>query len=38
MIDWRHIILFVLILAGGYWLGSKYPGMLSKVTGGAVSA
>lgn len=35
--DWRHYIGMALILAAGYWLGTKYPGWLTKATGGVVS-
>jgi len=27
----KHWILTVVVLAVGYWLGSKYPGLLAKV-------
>lgn len=35
--DFKHIIVAVLFVLLGYWLGGKYPGMLSKFTGGAVA-
>jgi hypothetical protein len=35
--DWRHYLGIAIILVIGYWLGSKYPGMLNKVTAGTVS-
>ena len=34
---WQHYIGMALILVLGYWLGQKYPGMIGKLTGGAVS-
>jgi len=35
--DWRHLIVGFLLIVAGYWLGGKYPGLLNKFTGGAVS-
>lgn len=35
--DWRHFLFLALILVLGYWLGTKFPGYLSKFTGGMVS-
>lgn len=29
----RHYVTIAVILAIGYWLGTKYPGLLSRVTG-----
>jgi hypothetical protein len=34
--DWRHILVMILILIAGYWLGTKYPGWLTKGTMGVV--
>lgn len=36
--NWKHYAGMVLLLAAGYWLGSKYPGFLSKISGGVVAA
>jgi hypothetical protein len=36
--NWTHGVVLVLAVAVGYWLHSKYPGLLGKVTMGAVSA
>jgi hypothetical protein len=35
--DWRHWGAMALILILGYWLGTKYPGWLTKGTGGIVT-
>ena len=35
--DWRHYLFLFLILVAGYWLGTKFPGYLSRFTGGIVS-
>lgn len=35
--DWRHILFLALILVVGYWLGTKFPGYLSRFSGGLVS-
>jgi hypothetical protein len=35
--DWRHYLFMFAILVGGYWLGTKYPGWLTKGTGGIVT-
>lgn len=35
--DWRHIIIMVLLFAAGVYVGAKKPGLISTVTGGAVS-
>lgn len=35
--DWRHYIGMVVILVAGYWLGTQYPGYLTKLTGGTVT-
>lgn len=32
-----HLIVLVVAVVAGYWLGGKYPGMLTKATGGIVS-
>lgn len=34
---WSHWLAMAALLVGGYWLGTKYPGWLSKGTGGLVS-
>lgn len=36
--DWRHILLWVVIFFAGYWVHSKWPGLLSKGSMGVVSA
>ncbi len=36
--NWMHVLFAVVLLVGGYYLGSKHPGLLTKATGGAVSA
>lgn len=36
--DWKHIAFLALVFFAGYWLHSKYPGLLSKGTAGVVSA
>ena len=36
--DWKHWVILVLALLAGYWLHGKYPGLLTKGTGGMVSA
>jgi len=36
--NWSHAIVLVVALAVGVWIGSKNPGLLAKVTGGAVTA
>jgi hypothetical protein len=37
--DWRHILFMLFLVAVGYWLGGKWPGLLGKVPviGGAIS-
>lgn len=35
--DWRHIIIGLVILAAGIYIGAKKPGLVSTVTGGAVN-
>ena len=37
VMDWKHILVAVLFVVLGYWLGTKFPGYLSKATGGIVS-
>ena len=34
--DWKHILVAFLFVVLGYWLGTKFPGYLSKATGGMV--
>lgn len=34
---WQHYAGMALLLILGYWLGTKYPGWLTKGTGGLVS-
>jgi hypothetical protein len=36
-VDFKHVLCAVLFLVLGYWLGTKYPGVLTKVSGGAVT-
>ena len=36
--DWKHIVTALLFVILGYWLHSKFPGLLGKATGGIVSA
>lgn len=36
--NWKHYLGIVVILAIGYWLGTKYPGWLGTLTGGIVAA
>lgn len=36
--DWKHILFLVLIGVAGYWVGTKYPGLLTKATGGVVTS
>lgn len=36
--DWRHYFGMALLIVIGYWLGTKYPGLLTKATGGVVAA
>ena len=35
--DWRHIAGMAVLVVLGYWLGTKYPGWLTKGTGGLVA-
>lgn len=35
---WQHYALLAVVLVAGYWLGTKYPGMLTKASGGMVTA
>lgn len=34
----HHWLMLVVVLVVGYFLGSKYPGLIGKATAGAVSA
>lgn len=36
--DWTHILVLVVAVAVGMWIGAKNPGLLSKATGGVVAA
>lgn len=36
--NWKHYAGMILLVALGYWLHAKWPGALSKVTGGIVAA
>jgi hypothetical protein len=36
--NWKHYAGIVILLVVGYWLGTKYPGWLTKATGGIVAA
>lgn len=33
-----HYLLLAVVLVAGYWIGSKYPGLITKASGGMVSA
>jgi hypothetical protein len=33
-----HYLLLAVVLIAGYFIGSKYPGLITKVSGGIVSA
>jgi hypothetical protein len=35
--NWTHWLTAFVVLAIGYWLGTKYPGWLTKGTGGIVT-
>lgn len=35
--DWRHVIMAIIVLAIGIYIGAKKPGLVSTVTGGAIS-
>lgn len=36
--SWTNVLIWVALLIGGYYLGSKHPGLLSKLTAGHVKA
>lgn len=36
--NWTHAIVLVVAVIVGYWLHAKMPGLLTKGTGGLVSA
>jgi hypothetical protein len=36
--NWSHAAVLIVAVAAGYWLHSKMPGLLSKVSGGIVAA
>jgi len=36
--NWKHGLLLLIILIVGYYLGVHKPGLLTKVTGGAIAA
>ncbi len=36
--NWKHYLGIAVLVIVGYWLGAKYPGMLTKFTGGVVAA
>lgn len=38
MFDFSHIVVALLFIAVGVYIGAKNPGLLGKVTGGAVAA
>jgi hypothetical protein len=35
--NWSHLIVLLVAVVAGYWLGGKFPGYLTKATGGIVS-
>lgn len=35
--NWTHILGAAVLVVVGYWLGTKYPGLLTKATGGMVT-
>lgn len=35
---WQHYVGMILLLVIGYWVGTKYPGLITKGTGGLVTA
>lgn len=35
--NWSHAIVAVVLLVVGVWLGTKYPSLLGKATGGMVT-
>ncbi len=35
--DIKHWIMLLIILILGYWLGTKFPGYLTKFSGGVIS-
>jgi hypothetical protein len=36
--NWTHALTALVVLLIGYWIGSKYPGLIGRATGGVVSA
>jgi hypothetical protein len=38
IVDWKHGLIAVGLVVLGYWLHSKFPGLLSKASMGVVSA
>lgn len=38
MMDWTHLVVALLVLAVGVYIGAKNPGLVSKATGGALAA
>lgn len=36
--DWTHLLVLVVAVAIGVFIGAKNPGLLAKATGGAVAA
>lgn len=33
---WSHVLILVVAVVAGYWAGGKYPGLLTKLSGGVV--
>lgn len=36
--DWTHVLVIVIAVAVGVFIGAKNPALLSKATGGAIAA
>lgn len=36
--NWTHAAVLVIAVIAGYWLHTKMPGLLTKATGGLVTA
>ncbi len=36
--DWRHLLFLFVILVIGYYLGTKFPGLITKASFGTVTA
>lgn len=35
--NWSHLVVLLVAVVVGYWLGGKYPGYLTKATRGIVT-